>query len=995
MQEAAASAPVLDYQLGDAGDASCAKPPRLLPENPTHDDCVKYIQRKWKSRKFRKMFANFPSLEQLRAIYLDPKAEAAGAAGSKWYTSLALAAREHVRMSEEVSQCVKKAWDAIRQSAVRFAEKKVREIGAACESSAEELERSVSAARAALAEGITREAYDVMSQKLYLLSKASDGDGDIDPSDMVETAQEDWEADAGGADVLTREAFERCWFQLIDLHTESLSAEDYAKWSDRTVELITEVVDPETGERGWRGDLDLVNQAYAQAAAEDGVALSAAEQKKFRKMMSRGLLQWGEAFDVGSVAQRAMATSRQQQGHWRGGRGGLGAGRSFVLDADGNPILGKDGKPRCMPPGSAGRGSGLVSSVSSSGAFYAGGSSRGFGASNGNEAGAKVANPFVEPTRQITRGAPPARASSGGSGQLRPAHTLAAAKLAHQFIHVVAAGGGEKPPDASAGGQSAGIRRHVRFRGPRKSYPLSSGTRLGLADSITIYEQLKPTPGSLGTLRPRAPPLAFLRHFSDDPNVTASTVGATAARRRMEKAAALAARRRLLLRGSPSELAMAREWPFDTPPQQRAFGPAARPSTAPGARLWGGGMEGDNGPSTNRIGRAGGRSASSASRSSSASRAAKEEESRYIEAARQLYYGVDFSAGVRRAMRPSASAVELDQREQHVLAMAMGTAEPTATRPRTPAIRPQQLSASAPGGGASARMAGADAYSPGEAALSCDPFHPPPPPYHSPAVSRDVSRPGSATAARESAPLDAGGSSRPSSRPPSRPASARGGRPGSASRSSLREVALPLLEEDNEKSEGGEATAERCAAELAASQPHQPFQTTPQPAHVYCTTPTHQAQTAFPLKATSTFDHVYHLPPSPRTREAAVLAAAAEAAMEAASRPSSAGDATSGSAAADGARRPLVRAPSSDGGLMGGRLGGAGEATSGPQLPHDFLSLMLGRSSSSQALVRAVVGSPFPPSKSMSKLAFIRHGSALSRPALNAGAVHPLAKPMR
>ena len=79
------------------------------------------------------------------------------------------------------------------------AEKKVREIGAACEPSAEELERSVSAARAALAEGITREAYDVMSQKLYLLSKASDGDGDIDPSDMVETAQEDWEADAGGA----------------------------------------------------------------------------------------------------------------------------------------------------------------------------------------------------------------------------------------------------------------------------------------------------------------------------------------------------------------------------------------------------------------------------------------------------------------------------------------------------------------------------------------------------------------------------------------------------------------------------------------------------------------------------------------------------------------------------------------------------------------------------------------------------------------------------
>jgi hypothetical protein len=43
----------------------------------------------------------------------------------------------------------------------------------------------------------------------------------------------------------------------------------------------------------------------------------------------------------------------------------------------------------------------------------------------------------------------------------------------------------------------------------------------------------------------------------------------------------------------------------------------------------------------------------------------------------------------------------------------------------------------------------------------------------------------------------------------------------------------------------------------------------------------------------------------------------------------------------------------------------------------DFLALALAHSSSTQALVRAAVGSPFPPVASMSKLARLRHGSAL------------------
>ena len=65
----------------------------------SEESAARYLQRKWRSREVRKLLASFPSIEQLKSIYLDKKAQAAGAAGSRWYSSFALAAREHVRMS--------------------------------------------------------------------------------------------------------------------------------------------------------------------------------------------------------------------------------------------------------------------------------------------------------------------------------------------------------------------------------------------------------------------------------------------------------------------------------------------------------------------------------------------------------------------------------------------------------------------------------------------------------------------------------------------------------------------------------------------------------------------------------------------------------------------------------------------------------------------------------------------------------------------------------
>jgi hypothetical protein len=47
--------------------------------------------------------------------------------------------------------------------------------------------------------------------------------------DFGEAGEEDWLADAGGADTLSEEAFKMCWFQLADVHTETISADDYAE----------------------------------------------------------------------------------------------------------------------------------------------------------------------------------------------------------------------------------------------------------------------------------------------------------------------------------------------------------------------------------------------------------------------------------------------------------------------------------------------------------------------------------------------------------------------------------------------------------------------------------------------------------------------------------------------------------------------------------------------------------------------------------------------
>ena len=1021
-----ATSPVLDYEGSneEALQEEPPKPPRVLPENPTHDECVKYIQRKWKSRKFRKMFANFPSLEQLRSIYLDPKAEAAGAAGSKWYTSLALAAREHVRMSDEVKLCVNQAWVAINQAAMKWAEDRAREVGAANNLPDAEVDTLVAAARKELEVGITREAYMVMSQKLYLMSKAGDGEVDIDAADVLETAQEDWDADTGGLMHLTEEAFTRCWFQLIDvsvpvralplplqgpsrmptrqldfipsdacsdlgrlawpplrcfplrclqLHTESLDATEYAAWGDATLNTITEV-HPDTGLRVWRGDRDLVRVAFEKA----GGGRSAAEQRAFDRNMQSSLRRWPSALPSAAAGGGADAVASAAR-HML-----AGTHRTKAAEAK---MVAVQAARRERAAGKAGivvrhRGPG----------FYAGGAAP--LASYGSGANVKTPNEWVEPMRQITRGgsagsarssSPPSEASSRPQSAKRPASAaalLGVASRAQQFINVIARD------------SALSSRRGAGLPPKRSPYPLRDKCpRLGLAEAMTVYEGSNPLPAGLGRLRPRPAPISLLRHYSEDPSAVASTLGAEVARKRAHRRAAAAAHR---ARHSPHALAQT-PWKFNTPLAQLAFGSSA-----------------------------------ATRRPASAGAVQKQE-------ARRLYYANDFSQAPAwrhpsLLLRPAAELAEAEQLQMEaVLGTAVGAGptsermieQPPEERPGSGCCRGGAQSyaggwaaevrrgdggvgpASAPGGTSSRRTYASPSYLSGGALGHVSPWTggaepphlpPPPPPPHSPAVSRPGSanagsRPGSAKATR-SIPSRPGSASRSI---PSRPGSASSS--GSSRTPRQRETARSS---DEGEFNGGRDDTAGATDKLDAIEEQEA--SAPGPAAGATLTPSHEPPSLEPL--------ALHLsdPASPSSSlahpdsgsgilsqgydasawEAELLRAVYDTADAAASSPLPA----EASVARKLGGLPMAAISSPYGlqqmdqhmeGLGGGtaQVSRRGQPLRAPpplraSKSTDFLALALAHSSSTQALVRAAVGSPFPPVASMSKLARLRHGSALA-----------------
>jgi hypothetical protein len=155
---------------------------KKAPEvDPERERAAMILQRLWRTRKFRMMW---PSLEKLREAFMDQRALAAGAAGNAFYSNTALAIREALRHAPEVSEATQVAWEACTEAA-------------------------------GTPSGLDFETYSTMCRKLYLAAKLEEADAAVSTDECLSNMLEDWKDDCEGGDVLTRELFARCWFQLV------------------------------------------------------------------------------------------------------------------------------------------------------------------------------------------------------------------------------------------------------------------------------------------------------------------------------------------------------------------------------------------------------------------------------------------------------------------------------------------------------------------------------------------------------------------------------------------------------------------------------------------------------------------------------------------------------------------------------------------------------------------------------------------------------------
>ena len=139
-------------------------------------------------------------LPKLRADYIDEAALAAGAADNPLYSDMMLASREKLRQDEKVVAALDAAW------------------------------------RSLLAPGrttLSRKTYMTMSRKLYLAAIVQDAEENgevdtalIDAQEALSSIDADWEADSGGKPTLERDDFHRTVFQLCDVQTTGVSAEE-------------------------------------------------------------------------------------------------------------------------------------------------------------------------------------------------------------------------------------------------------------------------------------------------------------------------------------------------------------------------------------------------------------------------------------------------------------------------------------------------------------------------------------------------------------------------------------------------------------------------------------------------------------------------------------------------------------------------------------------------------------------------------------------------
>ena len=128
------------------------------------------------------------------ARFLDPRAAAAGAEGTKWYTDAAMTIRSGLVQAYEVSEALDDCWHLIKAIS-----------GGAADDDAWVM---------------PRDKYETMWRKLYLGIKVAEAEPAVHPSECNEMIEMDWEADAtavggaGGVVGLSEASFRESWFEV-------------------------------------------------------------------------------------------------------------------------------------------------------------------------------------------------------------------------------------------------------------------------------------------------------------------------------------------------------------------------------------------------------------------------------------------------------------------------------------------------------------------------------------------------------------------------------------------------------------------------------------------------------------------------------------------------------------------------------------------------------------------------------------------------------------
>ena len=104
---------------------------------------------------------------------------------------------------------------------------------------------------------IDRDEYVVMHRKITLSLAAAD----VTPKEVARMADEDWERDSQGKAGLDRARFYWTWFELADMYTKSLEAEDYVDFLGGMLQkIVVHAAEGSPSPYAWKKDREIIEE---------------------------------------------------------------------------------------------------------------------------------------------------------------------------------------------------------------------------------------------------------------------------------------------------------------------------------------------------------------------------------------------------------------------------------------------------------------------------------------------------------------------------------------------------------------------------------------------------------------------------------------------------------------------------------------------------------------------------------------------------------------